>query len=66
MEKKITHNPIYFCKRLRMLEWLRNRGYMPFKVMPDANNPKYNVFLFENTPELERDIELYFEELKTK
>lgn len=66
MDRQRKHGEIYFCKRLRMLEFLRNRGFMPFHVMPDAHNPKYNVFLFTNTPELEDAIEAYFEIIRNR
>ena len=50
----------YTCKRLRMLSWLKNRGFMPYEVIPDVNNPKFNCWLFKNTPELQQAVTEYF------
>lgn len=33
---------------------------MESATIPDPTNPKYNWWLFDNTPELEMDIEAYF------
>lgn len=60
MERKCKHGRYYYCKRLRMLGWLKERGFLPCETIPDVNNPKFNVFVFENTPELEDAIEEYF------
>lgn len=66
MNRHPIHGEIYICKRLRMLEFLRNKGHMPFKIMPDVNNPKYNVFYFTNTAELEDSIYEYFEMIEKR
>ncbi len=58
--KTIHKNSFYTCKRLRLLEFLVNNGFEPVKTIPDATNTKYNWWLFENTPELEKVIEIYF------
>lgn len=42
----------YVCKRVRMCNFLRGKGFEPYKVAPDYHNPKYTVFLFAATPEL--------------
>lgn len=44
--------PRYVCKRFRLLEFLVKRGFYPDKTLPDYNNPRYNVWIFENSPEL--------------
>jgi hypothetical protein len=55
-------NSFYTCKRLRLLEFLKSKGFMPAKTIPDANNPCYNWWLFKNTADLERVLEEYFKE----
>lgn len=50
----------YTVKRLRMLEYLMNKGFKPEKTIPDANNPKYKWWLIPNSPELEKAVEEYF------
>lgn len=59
---EMRHGAIYTCKTLRMLGYLKQRGFMPFVTEPDANNGRYNVFKFYNSVELEEAIEEYFEQ----
>lgn len=56
----------YTCKRLRMFEYLIKRGFNPTATIPDANNSKYNWWLFEMTPELDNAIAEYFKTLKAR
>lgn len=52
----------YFtCRRLRMVEWLRSKGFLPFTTIPDIKNPVYSVWLYDRTPELEAAVTEYFE-----
>ena len=61
MERECKHKREYFtCKRLRLLSFLKERGFMPYEVVPDVNNPKFNVWLFKNTPDLEDALDEYF------
>lgn len=61
MERQCKHKQeFYTCRRLRLLEYLKSKGFMPEITVPDANNPRYNVWKFRNTPELEDAIEEYF------
>lgn len=48
MEQRRT----YVCKRARMCSYLVERGFMPYKIKPDNDNPQFNVYLFTATPEL--------------
>lgn len=65
MEKKCTHKrPYYTVKRMRFLKYLQAHGFEPFESVPDPTNPKYLWWLFDNTPELEKCIETYFETIK--
>lgn len=61
MEKQNNRRAGYYtCKRLRMLEYLKRKGFEPYLTLPDVTNPHYNVWRFKNTPELEKAIEEYF------
>lgn len=42
----------FVCKRLRLCRYLIERGFMPYQTIPDSNNLRYSVFLFQETPEL--------------
>lgn len=64
---ELKHNNEYYtCKRLRMLEYLRGKGFIPYMTLPDVNNPKYLVWRFKNTPQLETAIDEYFDGLARK
>lgn len=61
MVRECRHkNEYYYCKRLRMLEYLRGKGFLPIATLPDIHNPKYHIWKFKNTPELEDAIDAYF------
>lgn len=34
----------YVCKRARMCSFLIEKGFTPYKVAPDRDNPMYDVF----------------------
>lgn len=64
MERQCKHkNSLYTCKRMRLLQHLKENNFLPVMTVPDCNNPKYNVWKFENSPELEDCIESYFRNL---
>ena len=52
-------NKYYICKRLRMLEYLKSKGFLPIRTEPDIKNPKYSIWIFENSSELMDNIEQY-------
>jgi len=55
----------YVCKRLRLLEYLKNKGYNPIKTIPDATNPKYNWFIFNSEEDgFNTALNEYFERFK--
>ena len=60
------HKEHYTCKRLRMLEYLKNKGFAPCATIPDPTNERYNWWLFKNTAELEKCVEQYFMELQNR
>ena len=49
----------YVCKRARMCSYLVEHGFMQYKIKPDCDNPRYNVYLFTATPELYRAVMAY-------
>lgn len=52
----------YYCKRLRLLDYLMEKGFRAVGTLPDVKNPRYRVWKFENSPELERAVAEYFAE----
>lgn len=64
MENQCKHKKEYYtCKRMKLLIFLRNKGFIPEQTIPDLHNPKYLVWRFKNSPELEKAIEEYFSQL---
>lgn len=53
----------YVCKRLRLCRHLMDYGFHPFRIVPDRYNPRYNVYLFEQTPALDETVSRYFSEI---
>lgn len=53
----------YVCKRIRLCNYLRDKGFEPYKVVPDYDNPRYNVFLFTATPELNEAVIEYINQI---
>lgn len=62
-EKRIAAD--YVCKRLRLLEYLKNEGFIPYATFPDKDNPRYNVWRFKNSPELQKALDAYFSKKKS-
>lgn len=61
MNSELKHKQEYYtCKRLRLLEYLKSEGFIPYLTLPDVNNPRFNVWRFKNTPALEDAIDRYF------
>ena len=54
------NNNIYVCKRMRLLSWLTERGFEAIRSQVDIYNPKYRVFLFEDSPELRKCVDDYY------
>lgn len=63
---KCKHGKVFVCTRLRMLNYLRKLGFIPFETVAEIDNPKYLNWLFENSPELEIAINNYFNTQKDR
>ena len=55
MEK---NNQLYICKTLRMMNFLCKK-YDCIKMADDKDNPKFKVFLFEDSDELREYLSKY-------
>lgn len=56
---------IYYCKRLRTLNFLISKGFTEYTVIPDPTSTKgYNWFVFKRTPEFDKAVEEYFAQFK--
>lgn len=63
MERR-KHGEFYVVKRLRLLQYLMERGYKAESTIPDPQNPAYNWWLIRNSAELEAELDTYFEALR--
>lgn len=59
--EKHSSKMIYYCKRLRLLTFLKSKGILPFASEADKNNPKYNVYLYHVDEKLLTALYQYFE-----
>lgn len=50
----------YVCRRMRLLQYLKKRGFLPFETRPDSFNPRYRVWIFEPTKELLDCVDSYY------
>lgn len=56
----------YVCKRSRLCTYLMSRGFAPYKITPDRDNPQYNVYLFTASPELHASVMEWIKERNLK
>ena len=57
----MNNEKVYYVKRLRLLNWLIQRNFRDYKVIPDPTSHKgYNWFLFNYTDELQAALDEYF------
>ena len=54
---------MYFCTRLRLMQYLVDRGYQVVSTAPNKYRNDMIVWMFIKTPELMQDVENYFNEL---
>lgn len=61
MNEKIEKNVgTYVCRRIKLFSYLSERGFKPFRVVPDKTNDRFVVWLFDKTDELLEVVEEYY------
>lgn len=50
---------VYYIKTLSMLKYLTGLGHKCIDIVPNYKNPRYNVFIFEDTEELRESMSNY-------
>lgn len=63
---RYDHSKVFFCMRMRMYNWLTDRGWSNIATIQDPNNPNYNIWLFYRTPAFDRDCVEYYRWTKKK
>lgn len=63
MEECVIHTgektEMYIVRSLELANWLCNRGYKMLKVEDSEKNPKFKVFLFEDTKQIRNSVSEY-------
>lgn len=55
---------MYLCRRMKLCGSLLKKGFNYEKIIADKYNPRYNCWLFKNTPELKNAVEEYYAQIK--
>ena len=55
-------NPLYTIRSLDLMNWLCHKGYTVIKVIDSDKDPKFKVFLFEDSFEIRRAVTDYIVE----
>lgn len=50
----------YVCRRIRLYDFLSKKGYIPVQIRTDKDDPKRNVWIYEDSVKLREDIEEYY------
>lgn len=50
----------YVCRKIRMYNFLIEKGYRPKQIRPDKMNANRLVWIFEDTAELRNMVEEYY------
>lgn len=50
---------MYIVRSLELTNWLCGQGYQILKVEDSEKNPKYKVFLFEDTSQIRKSVSEY-------
>ncbi len=59
-----TRMKYYICRRIKLLTFLQNKGFQYIMHEPDKYNPKYTIWLFEDTEEIRKAVDEYYENTK--
>ena len=54
----------YVCKRLRLYTYLKGKGFSPIATIPDRENEKFFVWIFENDSKFGDALNEYFSQFK--
>ena len=58
--KKYKNNKFYVVKRIRLYTYLKELGFTVVQVKPDERNPKFYVWVFNYTDELQLAIDNFY------
>lgn len=52
----------YVCKKIKLYDYLTNKGYKPYRVATDIYNSERKVWLYDDSKELRSDIDCYYKQ----
>ena len=55
---------MYLCRRMKLCAFLLKKGFKYEQIVQDKYNPKYNCWLFVQSPELRNAVEEYYSQIK--
>lgn len=55
---------VYICRKIRLYEFLTNKGFKPVRALTDKNDCKRLVWMYEDTPELQAAVTEYYSKIK--
>ena len=61
--KNETKKSEYICIRPKLYSLLVNSGFTPIRISPNLRNPKFLVWIFEETPELKKIVDDFYSSL---
>lgn len=64
MMKANHKTDFYIVRSLTMMNYLVRSGYDVMKVEDSIDNPKFKVFMFEKTPQLEKSMGIFLSSRK--
>lgn len=50
---------MYVVRSLDLMNWLCGQGYRVLKVEDGESNPRFKVFLYQDTPEIRKSVSVY-------
>lgn len=57
---------MYVCRKLRLCNYLLNKGFKYIKTEPMRDKPEWKVWIFESTPELWMEVNNYYSQINKK
>ena len=63
-KKQKKKSATYLTTNKLLVNYLMKQGYMYYKVDVDKRNPRRNVWIFENSPELKMHVDMFYESRK--
>lgn len=54
----------YVCTKIKLYDYLSNKGHKPYRVSTDIYNTKRKVWLYDDNKQLRKSVEDYYNKIK--